>query len=69
MTTIDTTSATPVTITEIAALERYVAETARDLSGDRAAAVRAMRDEPGEVAAALHITATTVALWCDEQSA
>jgi hypothetical protein len=38
--------------------------TAADMGADRAAAIRAMRDEPGHVAEDVECTAEDVIVWC-----
>jgi adenylosuccinate lyase len=55
------------TTTLTADLSKYAAETAADMGEDVAAAVRAMRDEPGEVARAIGCTSEEVIDWCREQ--
>lgn len=52
-----------------AALATYARETVADVGGDYASAVRAMDDEPGEVAAALECSVEDVQGWCDRESA
>ena len=49
------------------ALSTYARQTAADMGEDRAAAIRAMLDEPGEVARDLGIDAQTVIDWCDAE--
>lgn len=48
-----------------AALTEYAQHTAADMGETVATAVRAMRDEPGEVALAVGCAADVVVEWCD----
>jgi hypothetical protein len=45
-------------------LSKYADLTAADMGADRAAAIRAMRDEPGHVAEDVECTAEDVIVWC-----
>jgi hypothetical protein len=49
-------------------LHEYANQTAADMGEDFAAACRAMRDEPGEVALAVGMSASNVITWCDEMA-
>jgi hypothetical protein len=51
-----------------AELAKYARETAADMGESYAAAVRAMRDEPGQVAGDLGIDADDVIEWCRQKS-
>lgn len=51
----------------VAELDRYALETGKDIGADRAAGIRAMRDEPQEVAAGVGCTADEVIVWCNAQ--
>lgn len=51
------------------ALGWYAVETAADMGEDVVAAVRAMRDEPGEVATGLGCLSAEVVAWCDAETA
>lgn len=51
-----------------APLVEYARQTAADMGEDFAAAVRAMRDEAGEVARETGVTADIVRVWCAAQA-
>lgn len=49
-------------------LTEYARLTAADMNADVAAAVRAMRDEPNEVAVEIGCTVDQVVAWCEAQA-
>ena len=64
MTTTQTPNETQQTLSS--RLATYARETAADMDGTLAEAIRAMADEPAEVALAIGCAPAAVAAWCRE---